>query len=1204
MAISFGDTWWGKQWLGALNRIDYSNRLPRGKSYANKGAVTSIKIKGNQIEAKVQGTRKTPYKVNIVVPPYFEEDISVFMKEIKSNPLVLAKLLNRELPQELMEVAERNGIKIFPSEWQDIKLNCSCPDWAVPCKHLAAVIYIIANEIDKNPFLVFKLHGFDILEHLKEMKDMIETEEKQSVLNLSKMTLPVKKAATAKRDTAVAAKGAGKGNTVKEAHAEFVPDEEAITNLDFSVIPDLSQRIISLFPQKTLFFNGDFHKLLSMYYRSKIKSLAKPGEENGDISFLKEIRNSKITVILNPEGSASVRYEHPHDDPRDITLAELCQVLQETSPKHIRNYSVSYTALYYVFHFCRRLLKQGAVLPQLVEDEEGRFRIRWIPALIDKEVKIVFDLLCKIVPPDICLLVVGRKDRRTNRILSGEENLKSLCACLLDFYFKSDELPKLNLGNISAVSHNEKVARLFFLSSPLHFDAFTEKEIPNSIQVWLNRFNIARKEIAPILAVDERNDLFDNVFDCRVLVEDKNRPFDAPIELKEFLSDESQAGSHFELIKDLAMLAEYMPELQEVIKEKGHTAIRFDNHSVVDILQKTLPALELFGIRILLPKSLRQILKPQVSFKVKNKKLKSYLSIDELLDFDWRIALGEHLVTEEEFKKLAVNAGKLVRIKDSYTLMTEDEIKKVIKSLSSSHDMSSLKLLQSALSGEYNGAKVEVDDDVRKEINKLLHVKDIPVPESLRATLRPYQLRGYSWMYKNARLGFGSLLADDMGLGKTLQVITVLLKFKSDGCLKNQPALVVVPTTLLSNWEKEIQRFAPDLNVFIYYGSDRKFDVKAVKKQDVVITSYGMVRSDVNVLKKQAWYTVIIDEAQNIKNNETAQTKAVKQLKAKVRIAMSGTPVENRLSEYWSIFDFSNTGYLGNLSFFTEYFAKPIELNKDRKKLDSFHKVTQPFLLRREKTDKTIISDLPDKIENNRYCVLSPEQISLYKQTVEENLMSVEESDGMERQGLVLKLLSALKQICNHPSQYLKKDEFAPSLSGKTEMLLQLLDNIYESGEKVLIFSQYAEMGAMLLHIIHAHFNKKALFLHGGCTRKQRDEMVDDFQSRPDADTFILSLKAGGTGLNLTAAANVIHFDLWWNPAVEAQATDRAFRIGQKKNVMVYRFITQNTLEEKIDAMMQSKKELAGMTIKTGESWIGNLSDKDLKDLITLTTNS
>jgi SNF2 family DNA or RNA helicase/uncharacterized Zn finger protein len=1174
MAISFGNTWWGQQWLGALDRIDFSNRLPRGKSYANKGAVTSIKIKGNQIEAKVQGTRKTPYKVSIIVPPYYEEHTSVFMDAIKSNPLVLAKLLNRELPQELMEIAEQSGIKIFPSSWQDIKLNCSCPDWAVPCKHLAAVIYIIANEIDKNPFLVFKLHNFDILEHLKEVESNVKTEEKQPILNPSKIAF-------------------GKKNL-----PEFNPNDETFDLLDFSTIPELTKQIISLYPSKTLFFNGDFQALLTQHYKTKIKSFNKQ-EDVSDVDILPfmKVRNSRIFVSFRPSGEAVIQYQYAQDEKKTIAIDDLCALLNETSAKHIYNYSNYFSALYYIFHYCKRLIKQGALLPQLIETGETGYKIRWAPALINKNVKAIFDLLQQITPPDFCCLETkNKKGEVSEKFFPSDENLKSLCSLLIDYYFKSAEISKMRLGNESAVSHNTKVAELFFLPEPQFFNTFTEKEIPNSIQLWLNRFNIARKDFAPVLAIDE----FAEHFECKVLVESKDKPFEAPVALSEFMSDISRLPLQIELAKDLAMLAEYMPELNEIIKTSGRKQIRFDSMTVVEILEKTLPALELFGIRVLLPKSLQQILKPQVSMMIRRKDQKTFFSLDELLAFDWRVALGDYLITEEEFKALSKNAGQLIRIKDGYALLTEDEIKRIIKSLSTTRDISSLKLLQSVLSEEYEGAKVEIDEELRKEIRKLLQEEETPLPQNLLASLRPYQIRGFNWMYKNARLGFGSVLADDMGLGKTLQVIATLLKFKEEGRLKEHPALVVAPTTLLTNWDKEIRKFAPGLNAVIYHGLGRRFDPKSVSGIDVLLTSYGIARSESDKFKKVDWHTIIIDEAQNIKNSETAQAKSIKQLKGKIKIAMSGTPVENRLSEYWSIFDFSNTGYLGNLSFFNEHFAKPIELNKDRKKLEHFRKITQPFILRREKSDKSIISDLPDKIENNQYCMLSPEQISLYNATVEKNLAAVESSEGVERQGLILRLLSSLKQICNHPSQYLKKDDYTPSLSGKTEMLFQLLDNIYESGEKALIFSQYAEMGSILLEMIYERYNKKALFLHGGCTRKQRDEMVDDFQNRPDMDTFILSLKAGGTGLNLTAAANVIHYDLWWNPAVEAQATDRAFRIGQQKNVMVYRFITKNTLEEKIDLMMQSKKELANLTVSKGESWIGNLNDKDLKELIML----
>jgi SNF2 family DNA or RNA helicase/uncharacterized Zn finger protein len=1172
MAISFGNTWWGQQWLGALNRIDFSNRLPRGKSYANKGAVTSIKIIANQIEAKVQGTSKKPYKVNIVIPPYYKEQTSVFINAIQSNPLLLAKLLNRELPQELVHIAGANKIEIFPSSWQDIELHCSCPDYAVPCKHLAAVIYIIANEIDKNPFLVFKLHNFDIIEHLKDTDINRTTEEKQSVVRLSDLA-------------------------VENPAEQPAIRKEAFDRIDFSVIPELTGQLISLYPKKTLFFNGDFHALLAYHYKTQLKNFEK-APWIADASDVHSIRNSRISLCLPQAATPSIRYQYAHEDAKSIGLAELCVLLNETPAKHISGYSPYFSALYYVFHYCRRLLKQGALLPQLIESNEKSYQVRWIPALIDKQVKGVFDRLLQITPSDFCRLETKSKQEgpTSEKYLPADENLKTLCALFLDFFFKVGEIPKARLGSESAVSHNAKVANLFFCPGTQLFNAFTENEIPNAIQLWLNRFNITRKAYAPILAVKES----DNHFECEVLVQSKDRPLEAPLSLWNFISDASRLPQQQELIRDVAMLAEYMPELSELIASSGKTPIRFDNVTIVGMLEKTLPALELFGIRILLPKSLQNIRRPQVSMRIDHRGRRSYFSLNDLLSFDWRVALGDHLITEEEFRALAANAGKLVRIKDTYALMTENEIKRIIRSLG--RNVEPLQLLQSVLCEEFEGARVEISKAVRHEIRKLMEEDEIALPRGLHASLRPYQRRGFNWLYRNASLGFGSILADDMGLGKTLQIIAVLLKFKEEGRLEGHPALVVAPTTLLINWEKEIRRFAPDLTAFIYHGAGRRrsLDPKFISGIDVLLTSYGIARMDTDKFRKTNWHTIVIDEAQNIKNSETAQAKSIKQLKGKVKIAMSGTPVENRLAEYWSIFDFSNTGYLGKLGFFNEHFSKPIELNKDRKRLELFRKITQPFILRREKSDQSVISDLPEKIENNQYCTLSPEQTLLYKAMVENNLTQVENSTGMERRGLILKLLVALKQICNHPSLYLKKDDLASSLSGKTEMLFQLLDNIYESEEKALIFSQYSAMGAMLKRMIHERYGKHSLFLHGRCSRRERNKMVEEFQQRPDADTFILSLKAGGTGLNLTAAAHVIHYDLWWNPAIEAQATDRAFRIGQRKNVIVYRFITKNTLEEKIDAMIQGKKELAGLAISTGEAWIGNLSDKELKKLIAL----
>lgn len=527
-------------------------------------------------------------------------------------------------------------------------------------------------------------------------------------------------------------------------------------------------------------------------------------------------------------------------------------------------------------------------------------------------------------------------------------------------------------------------------------------------------------------------------------------------------------------------------------------------------------------------------------------------------------------------------------------------MKRIEKAFVSRNEMTPARMLQVALSGEYKTAKISISPEVKELIRTWTTQQEMDVPKGIHATLRPYQKRGYEWMYQNMRLGFGSILADDMGLGKTLQVITLLQKLKDDGQLKIQRAVVVAPTGLLANWQAELQRFAPTLSVFVYHGQNRNLkDFDA----DILLTSYGLVRSDIDILKKRKWTVVVIDEAQNIKNSGTAQSKAVRSLKADTHIAMSGTPVENRLSEYWSIMDFANKGYLGTIKSFNEDYARPIQQDGDTACAERFRRITAPMMMRRLKTDKDIISDLPEKIEQDEFAMLTPKQAAIYKQVLDESMKVIEkvdEDDGTQlfkRQGLILQMMLALKQICNHPAQYLKNGETDPALSGKTEMLLDLVSSINDAGEKAIIFTQFKEMGDMLVKFITEATGVEPMFLHGGCTIKQRKEMVDRFQNERADKFFILSLKAAGTGLNLTAATHVIHYDLWWNPAVEAQATDRAYRIGQHQNVMVHRFITKNTFEERINEMINSKRQLAEMTVSSGESWIGKLSNKELREI-------
>ena len=1171
MATNYGKTWWGQQWLNSLSKIDNSNRLPRGRTYANKGAVKNIEIEKNAISAKVQGSAPRPYKVKVEVPIFTEKQKQNLLETILNNPNLLAKLLNRELPQELAKFAEQNQIPLFPKSWRDFPMNCSCPDYAVPCKHLAAVIYIIANEIDKNPFLVFQLHGFDVLGEVSSRYSV----GKKSGIRVSTFI-----------------------EFFEENPLHNVEINQSIfDDLDFTFIEPLSDKLLKIIQPNPIFSEKDFKKNLEKAHKLITKGATKWDVndkrltlENLNLGDNLEIFVSKSLQITEFRFSSN---EGEIIDYQKVTLEKVKNSLFFADEKYFDRMSDSLRILKVTHQFCLKLLENGAIIPQLLKSADDEYFIRWLPALNNAEVKSIVASLSYLIPKNL----IQFQDKKKTLYQNPEEQVLSLCSLMLNYYVSIFTIPMGDFyrGKVSFDWWDE----FFFQHKPYEFKGFREKETPMAIQSWLNNYYIAQKDFVPILRVEENEE--HGVFNLDVLVEDR-REQNAPIEFQKILQQKQYEQIRFEVLQDLLLLSNHFPALDAYLQTQGSRKMQFDGEEFVGVLLEILPTLQLFGIQILLPKSLKHWIKPQVSGTIKSKKASqvgSFMHLDDMLTFDWQIAVGEDLLSWNEFEKLIRGMKGLVKIKDRYVLIEQDELEKLKKRLENPPKLTGADLLKTALAEEYQGSKVGLSPEVIELLNDLTSPSSVKLPDNLHAELRPYQLRGYEWMVKNTKLGFGSLIADDMGLGKTLQVITLLLKFKQEGAFAKSKALIVVPTTLLTNWQKEIHRFAPDLTFQIYHGTKRKLELK--NPIDLVITTYGTVRSDADIFKKQHWYCVAIDEAQNIKNPDTEQTKAIKSLKSDIKIAMSGTPVENRLSEFWSILDFTNKGYLGNLTKFTNEFTKPIQLDHSQEQLQVFKKITAPFLLRRLKTDKSIISDLPDKVENNHYTNLSKEQAALYESVVQQSLKDIEENEGIARKGLVLKLMTALKQIGNHPHQYLGKGKKLLEESGKAQMLIELLENIQEANEKVLIFTQYREMGNILVEFIKDKFGSEPLFLHGGIDRKKRDVLVERFQKNRSDSIFILSLKAGGTGLNLTQGNHVIHYDLWWNPAVENQATDRAFRIGQTKNVMVYRLINEGTMEEKIDEMIRSKKDLADMSISTGETWLGDMSNDDLKNLVKLT---
>ena len=672
--------------------------------------------------------------------------------------------------------------------------------------------------------------------------------------------------------------------------------------------------------------------------------------------------------------------------------------------------------------------------------------------------------------------------------------------------------------------------------------------------------------------------------------------------LTEYRDDRSKL---LELLSCLNKAAE-VSELIGSFMESGELfhPLRLTSEEAYQFLQDV-PALEKCGILCRIPNWWKKR-NTTFSLTVKMGEEKpSLLGLDALLHMAPSLTIDGIPLTEAEIRDLLSQTEGLSFIKGKWIEIDHHKLKKLLAEMKPyDGEITLLDALRAELKNTHDEEEANAVITNGKWLGGLLKslrnprkLKGNPVPRDFNGVLRPYQEIGYQWLLQMNTLGFGACLADDMGLGKTVQILAFLEALREQN--PNGKALLIVPASLLGNWQKEAAQFTPEMTVEIHHGahapelSERSNNSNAF----LTITTYRMAMS-IEALEKPLWDCIILDEAQAIKNPATKQTRQIKKMKSRMRIAMTGTPIENDLSNLWSLFDFLNKGLLGSM---TEFKAFCRGLEKNPEGYAKLRNMIAPFLLRRVKTDKKIISDLPEKLEQIDYVALSPKQTVLYRKLLAETQEKVLNSDGMQRRGLVLSLLLHLKQICNHPDQYLGTEEYSPVQSGKFELLKQLAQTIAEKRERVLVFTQFKEITQYLDDYLAEIFGRRGGVIHGGVSVKQRTEIVDRFQSDSYVPYLVLSVKAGGTGLNLTNANHVIHFDRWWNPSVENQATDRAFRIGQEKNVMVHKFVCKGSVEEKIDALISSKNELAENVIGSGgENWITEMSNDELMNLLRL----
>jgi len=699
------------------------------------------------------------------------------------------------------------------------------------------------------------------------------------------------------------------------------------------------------------------------------------------------------------------------------------------------------------------------------------------------------------------------------------------------------------------------------------------------------------------------------------------------------IPEEWQPQLQAKLMKEQAKWAAALPEWEDSANPgsiKEHLA---DNEAWSFLESASVQLLEA-GCPVLLPGWWEAVRSRKLRLRAKVKSsvgsgAQPMFGLDQIVQFDWKLALGDVSLSEAEFLHMAEQNRRLFKIGNEWVHLDPNDaaqIRKWLKRVGKRKGLSFRDVLEMHLRG---GTPLEEDDDYVSELRaevelnehltswleQLQHMSQMPLadkPEQFRGELRPYQQQGMSWLLFLRQFGLGGCLADDMGLGKTIQFMAYLTAVKerrkaSGGSGEAAPSLLICPTSVIGNWEKELEKFAPSLQMVLHYGSKRgkgEAFLEEIQGADLVITSFSLAQLDEEELSMLEWDALCLDEAQNIKNVYTKQSAAIRRLSARHRIALTGTPMENRLTELWSIYDFINPGYLGTMNEFRRAVVLPIERTRDEAMIASLQRWVKPFMLRRVKKDPAIQLSLPDKNELKTYIALTAEQGSMYENIVSDLLEKLDTLDSMQRRGLILSSLTRLKQLCDHPALLASEKssgQWSEDRSNKVTRLLEMCDEIAAEGERCLIFTQFIEMGKQLQELLEQRLGMRVSYLHGGVPKAKRDEMIERFQNPEESCcAFVLSLKAGGTGLNLTAANHVFHFDRWWNPAVENQATDRAFRIGQTKQVQVHKFISLGTLEEKIDEMIDRKQSLNDQVVGQSEQWITEMSSDELRELFTL----
>ena len=871
-----------------------------------------------------------------------------------------------------------------------------------------------------------------------------------------------------------------------------------------------------------------------------------------------------------------------------------------------------------IYGFAASMVARQRILPDL-EEEDGVYSAVWRPVLVGRDYE-QFAALSKRMPPAARAFDQGPKPPKK----SAADALQIILSVLIDHMVRSaahEALPDAYVRQ--RVFDSAHDSWLHGLRTP-HFVMGNDEDagkLAESVREWQHAVAVAHDSpfrlcfrLEEPVTPRARGD----AWFVRYLIQSRSDPsLTVPAEAAGKKRADKILGKHATqakefLLMSLGQVSGIVDGMSDKLSKHGMSGYSTNAAGAHRFLVKEAPVLEQLGYGIILPAwwaggGTKTRLAAQAN-AVPKMRAKGSLSLDAVFRFDWKLSLGGQRITMKEMERLVKAKTPLVNVRGQWMETGSGEIRKAVDFLKK-HSRATLRdsvMMEFGAKPAPEWLDLEItssDFRISNMMDKLrgdATMEDLPQPDGFSGQLRPYQVRGYSWLAFLQELGFGGCLADDMGLGKTVQMLAMIQQYRQAG--GEGPILLVCPTSVMSNWGKESAKFSPELSTTIHHGPGRKKN-KAFAKQadhsDIVVSSYALVYRDAESMKKVRWGGVVLDEAQNVKNPDTKQARAVRSLRAGFRFALTGTPVENNVADMWSIMEFLNPGLLGTRSEFKRRFFLPIHARKDADAARALKRAIGPFMLRRLKTDKSIISDLPKKMEMNVYCSLTGEQASLYASVLKDLDEKLRSAEGISRKGAILATLSKLKQVCNHPAHFLKDNSAVPDRSGKLARLTGMLGEVIDAGEQALVFTQFVDMGDILKKHVQDTFGREVLFMHGGISKRQRDEMVERFQ-KGKCSVFVVSLKAGGTGLNLTAASHVFHFDRWWNPAVENQATDRAFRIGQKRNVQVYKMICVGTMEERIDEIIASKKKMSETVVGTGEGWITKLSNRDIRQVLAL----